>query len=143
MKSLEQRLLGRVEYKDNGCWVFTGAKTSSGYGNIRFGDKNYVAHRLSYLLFVGGVAPGLDLDHLCRNRACVNPAHLEAVSRRENLMRGETLVAAHKEKTHCPKGHEYSAENTSVRKGSRYCIACRNIRNGIANEKRKLENLSK
>lgn len=140
MKSLEERLMGKVDYKDNGCWIFTGAKTSTGYGNIRFGDKNYVAHRISYLLFVGGVAPGLDLDHLCRDRACVNPEHLEPVTRRENLLRGETVTATHASKTHCPQGHEYTTDNTVVYYGSRYCLACRKIKNDIANEKRKRNN---
>jgi hypothetical protein len=73
---------------ETGCWLWQKAKTSQGYGNVRFQGKNYVAHVLAYLLAHGPKPEGLDLDHICRNRNCVNPDHLEPVTRQENLARG-------------------------------------------------------
>lgn len=113
------------------CWIWIAAKTSRGYGNFTVGGRsgrNHTAHRFAYELANGAVADGLDLDHLCRVRACVNPTHLEPVTRRENLLRGETIVARNSAKTHCPHGHEYTPENTYVRDGSRNCRQCRRQR---------------
>jgi len=91
--------------------------------------KNKVAHRISYELLKGDIPEGLDLDHLCRNRGCVNPDHLEPVTRKENLLRGNTIPAKHARKTHCPQGHEYTKGNTFISKsGSRHCRKCRAIR---------------
>lgn len=100
--------------------------------------RNWAAHRVSYLWGKGEIPTGLDLDHLCRNRACVNPDHLEAVSRSVNLLRGKTIPAKHASKTHCPQNHEYSTENTYIgANGSRQCRTCRKYRNDISNAKRK------
>jgi hypothetical protein len=82
-------------------------------------------HRVSYEAFKGPIPDGLTIDHLCRNRACVNPEHLEPVTMRVNCLRGESPAAVHARKTHCPKGHEYSAENTYRHKGNhRMCKLC-------------------
>ena len=117
--------------KTGSCWVWTGARTSQGYGNFLWYGKNVVAHRKSYEILVGNIPKDLDLDHLCRNRSCVNPYHLEPVTRRENLLRGDTIPAKHVNKTHCPKGHKYTKENTYTYAGnnSRYCKTCRKERN--------------
>lgn len=86
---IEQRLLDKITPEPNsGCWLWTGFVHPSGYGVIRTGNKNTYAHRCSYELFVGAVPEGLQLDHICRVRCCVNPAHLEPVTPQENVLRG-------------------------------------------------------
>lgn len=96
-----RRFWMKVQIEDSGCWRWTAAIDTTGYGRFKLGDKIETAHRAAYLLFVGDVPDGLDLDHLCRNRWCCNPAHLEAVDRRTNLLRGNTLTAAHKAGVDC------------------------------------------
>lgn len=95
-----QRVWRRIEITDTGCWLFTGALVT-GYGRIGLGDTHALTHRVMYELLVGPVPEGMDLDHLCRRRACCNPRHLEPVTRRENLLRGETLTAAHAASRDC------------------------------------------
>jgi hypothetical protein len=108
-----------------GCWLWMGATTGkSGYGRIYVQRRMVLAHRFAYELTTGPIPAGMDLDHLCRTRLCVNPAHLEPVTHHENVLRGEG-GAHHAAKTHCPKGHPYSPENTLVWRGIRNCKACR------------------
>jgi len=113
------------------CWLWTACKTAGGYGRIRM--RNHLprvqnAHRVAYELLVGAIPKGLDLDHLCRVPACVNPYHLEPVTRRENTLRGENPPAWNNRKTHCMRGHEFSSENTYRRPdGTRECYACRKL----------------
>lgn len=109
----------------HGCWVWTAGVAAKGYGQFRLNGKMEKAHRVAYELSVGPIPEGLVIDHLCRNRACVNSDHLETVTAVENTRRGDTwkLNAA---KTRCPQGHPYDEANTYIsRDGWRGCRICR------------------
>ncbi len=109
---LAERFEERVERAGaNQCWHWRGAKSKKGYGMLCYAGKNLRAHRLSYTAAVGEIPVGLVIDHLCRNPACVNPAHLEPVTSGENTRRGMAgpLLLA---RTHCRRGHEFTPENT-------------------------------
>lgn len=125
-----ERFLSKVHFNtETGCWDWTAAKDSDGYGTFQYShilsDHGH-AYKFSYSFFVGQMPKGLQHDHLCRNRGCVNPFHLEPVTCRENLLRGQTSAAANARKTHCIAGHMFSPQNTWVSKqnGSRHCKAC-------------------
>ena len=108
-----------------GCWVW-GAATNGGYGVFWFEGVTVRAHRYAFERWVGPILDGLQLDHLCRVRCCVNPDHLEPVTSRENSLRGGGFAAVNAAKTHCVHGHEFTPENIYVPKsGGRECRACR------------------
>jgi len=98
-----------------------------GYGNFNFFDKTLLVHRFSYQLFKGDIPMNLELDHLCRNKLCVNPDHLEAVTHRENVLRGNGLASKQAKQTHCKRGHEFNQENTAIYQGKRECRICLRI----------------
>lgn len=128
------RLLSRCRVTETGCWEFLGAR-SQGYGVVGRGPRgagNIHGHRLTYEFFIAEVPDGLDLDHLCRNRACCNPWHLEPVTRFVNANRGlRGRGYGPRERTHCKHGHEYTPENTEIARGpdgsfrQRRCRTCR------------------
>lgn len=110
--------------QENGCWEWAGAMTLSGYGTWNNGGDQR-AHRVMYKRHKGPIPEGLVLDHLCRNKACVNPDHLEAVDDRTNLLRGVGRCAQNARKTHCLRGHEFTEANTYRQKNNgRVCRAC-------------------
>ena len=122
--TLEQRIMRLVAVTNSGCWQWTGAINRHGYGKLTVNAKTAQAHRVSYELFRGAIPNGLSIDHLCRNRACANPAHMEPVETRTNTLRGISHVAARAIQTHCKHGHEFTAENTYLWRTSRICKAC-------------------
>ena len=110
------------------CVQWNGALTSEGYGQIRISGRVRLAHRLMWELFNGQIQPGLQIDHLCRNRACQNVAHMEMVTSRVNTLRGTGPSAANSHKATCPRGHEYDlVEVVGRRKDGtpRYGRGCR------------------
>ena len=129
--------------KSNDCWVWLGKPASTGYGQIGFGKrserKTRNAHRVVYELLVGDIPEGKQLDHLCRNRMCVNPAHLEPVTQRENLLRGDTIPAKNSSKTNCIRGHKLTVDNTRdyAGRGGRQCKTCVYIRQKEHRQKQK------
>lgn len=121
---LEVRFWAKVD-KTPTCWFWTGAINGHGYGHIKIDGRMLGAHRVSYELAGRSIPEGLTLDHLCRVRHCVNPAHLEPVTRGVNSLRGVGPLAQKARQTHCLRGHEFTPENTYVWKTGRICRACR------------------
>ena len=125
MSAVRERLLARVEYSHGDCWVWTGSVNNRGYGQMQVMGKRKLTHRLAYEEFVGAIPDGATIDHLCRYRRCFNPDHLDAVSMRENLRRGMGWAGRNARKTHCPREHAYTEDNTYTdARGGRVCRAC-------------------
>ena len=122
-----ERIQKRSTYEDRGygslCCIYTGGKDQRGYGHISVNGRNQSVHRVTYESIKGPIPEGLELDHLCRQRACCNPTHLEPVTRGENTRRGVYLRPL---RLTCPKGHLYTRENLYLRPGSgkRVCRTC-------------------
>lgn len=135
-KSATPRILSRVgNLGGDGCWTWEGG-LHKGYGTaLDETGRSTKVHRIVYRWLVGPIPEGLTLDHLCRNRACVRPSHLEPVTVRENILRGVGPTAREARKTHCKWGHEFSAENTRWDKLGRRCGICHTRRGAERNER--------
>lgn len=126
---LPDRFWRKVCITPSGCWQWTAGLFPNGYGRFWFDGRGHLAHRWAYRALVGEIPDGLSLDHLCRNRACVNPSHLDPVTTRDNILRGSGLAAINAKKAHCPSGHEYTERNTRVKRlasglSERVCRIC-------------------
>lgn len=116
--------------KTETCWLWTACKMVGGYGQFRLERAMVLAHRFAYELLVGPIPKELELDHLCRVRHCVNPSHLEPVTRQINVLRGEAPPARQFRQTHCKRGHLFDEENTYRQPSSprkRTCRECRRV----------------
>src|SRR3990167_7896641 len=133
--AMKKHLESKIQIDIRGCWNWTGTINEKGYALYFWQEngksKHCRVHRLMYEILVGPIPPGLTLDHLCRNRRCVNPSHLEAVTHKVNVLRGISFSAVNAKKTHCIRGHEFTSENTYLppgHKNYRVCRACISIR---------------
>ena len=128
-----ERLVRRLATMDREkCWEFTGAKTSNGYGRLGISGNVHLAHRVMWEFSRGPIPDGLTIDHLCRNKACCNPEHLEPVTLHENILRGSNRAAVNARKTHCNYGHAFAGENLVVLpSGKRSCRACNRRRGNL------------
>ena len=124
---LPERFWAKVSPEPNsGCWLWTATTDWAGYGRIKVAGRMQRSHRIAYEALIGPIPFGLHIDHLCRVPNCVNPAHLEPVTSKENLRRGRRRFA---DRTHCMHGHEYTPENTRHRPGrGRACRTCERIK---------------
>lgn len=121
-RPVEERFWEKVDrIGEDQCWLWKASQYKSGYGQF----ANEPAHRIAYKLASGPIGEGLEIDHLCRNKLCVNPAHLEAVPPRVNNLRGNSFAAVNARRTHCPSGHVLDLFNTYFYRGHRACRECR------------------
>lgn len=118
-----QRLKDYSTLSENGCWTWTRGTNDYGYGQLSVRAKTKIAHRVSYEFLVQEIPTGLFVDHLCRNRACINPNHMELVTNRENVLRGVGPTARNAKVTHCKNGHALTPDN--VMQSSRNYRPCK------------------
>ncbi len=129
------RLMRRTQVDDDGCWRWTGGTFGTGYGQIGIGSRTdnsarqVSVHRVVYEHYFGKIPDNLTIDHLCRNKLCVNPHHLEVVTLKENVLRGEGSPAQNARKTRCVHGHDFTEDNTYITSDhTRQCKSCNRIR---------------
>jgi hypothetical protein len=116
---LPERIQAKIRVTDE-CWEWLAVRHPDGYGKVWFEGRLQYAHRVTYQILVGEIPDGLVTDHLCRNRGCVRPDHIEPVTQRTNLLRGDTFMAAYAAKDTCPRGHVYDV----ISHRDRRCSVC-------------------
>lgn len=138
-EKIKAKIITNIKVIGN-CWIWQRTIINSGYGQICYHNKHYSVHRLSYMLFIGEIPKKLEIDHLCRNRKCCNPDHLEPVTRKENIRRSPLH---NKNKIHCKQGHEFTPNNTYISKsknGARRCKICTKLSNNQSSLKTRMKN---
>jgi hypothetical protein len=139
--SLEERFWAKVD-KTGDCWEWTAALNNRGYGRFRMPDGHVTAHVMSFRLTYGPVPTGKEVHHICENRKCVRPTHLQAVTHRENLLASGTLPGINAKKTHCLNNHPFNEENTAMTKaGKRRCRTCVRERARLRRQRERLGNI--
>ena len=139
---LPERIEAKIIPEPNsGCWLWLGGLRDKrdGYGGVGYDGKIWRTHKLVYTLLRHEVPPTTALDHKCRNRICCNPDHLEPVTWKENIHRGEGVAAGNRLKTHCRRGHPYEGSNLYVWNNQRYCVICSNGHKQRSARKKALE----
>jgi hypothetical protein len=128
-EAIVERFVESFLFDEDECWYWMGPIDRKGYGRFNTALGRFSAHRYSYMLWIGPIAEGLELDHLCRHRDCVNPAHLEAVTHRVNVLRSQAPPARQARQTHCKNGHPFNGDNLIIDSlGRRVCRACGLVR---------------
>jgi len=121
-----ERFLSNISTNNGGCWVWNGFINNYGYGEFGISGKRYRAHRVSFSLFSGELVNGMVIDHICKNKACVNPDHLRQVTQKFNCLdNSSSPPAINSVKTHCKYGHELTDDNVYKHSSGRYCLTCR------------------
>lgn len=134
-KTLLERWQSKVVVAPSGCWEWTASRNRAGYGQLRNPGSTQLAHRIGWELLVGTLTPARELDHLCRNRACVNPDHLEEVEHRDNMRRSPDIGGWQRRKSVCKRGHALTGDNLYVTPdGRRQCRTCQNRRSQISRQ---------
>jgi HNH endonuclease len=142
MNDVLARIMAKIRIdQETGCWEFTGSRNRGrAYGRIGWKGRLWLTHRVTYTLIIGPIPDNLEIDHLCKNPPCCNPAHLEAVTRSVNIQRGtqgDWRAEFELAKTHCPARHPYDAGNTYFTpSGHRQCRICKaeaNLRYDVKN----------
>jgi hypothetical protein len=128
------RFLEKVDVRDDGCWIWTANRNWKGYGQFSYQGRKVRAHRFAYEQFRTSIPADMTIDHLCRVRHCVNPAHLEVVTMEENIRRG-----SHGNAAACARGHDLTGDDAYVDyRGRRVCRPCRRLRKRGYREQRRL-----
>jgi hypothetical protein len=137
----ETRLRAKfIVEETTGCWRWTGASQPTGYGQMWNGKRPEQAHRISYRLYRGEIPCDCEIDHICRNRSCVNPEHLRAVPHRENMRVSDTVMGRNAAKMFCKRGHPFSGRNLIITTtGARQCRICINMHARNAKARRRAD----
>ena len=141
MITLPSRIWNQVQPTPDSCWFWLGPKHTHGYGLTTIDGRTRYAHRVMYENAIGPIPSGLQIDHLCEEKSCVNPEHLEAVTPYENCVRSEGTAKRGATQTHCKRGHEFTAENTyrpSTHPRRKECRTCKRNRTNAYKKRRRL-----
>lgn len=133
-RHIKERFIKKTFPKINGCVLWVGSKSGSGYGQMQFGKRKEMAHRISYQLFVGPIPKGMSIDHICQVKLCVNYLHLQPMLLRDNILLGSKA-----QNTNCPHGHPFEGRNLIWNKTSRMCRICKQEKDRASYQRRRFQ----